>query len=301
MTVPLTWAAVLAWVAAAAVAAGGARAARRRAAARRRLERMQPPRLRPGGEPGTRRPAGGRLAPRIGLVLASPAQRRVWHERLGQAGWAGTPEAFLGRVALVSTAATVVCLLLFAVWRIPWPRAVAAAVAAGILVALLLLVHLRTLADRRRAALVQELPDVFDFLAVSMAAGLTFDATLAHVVPQLEGVAQQELRRVLDDMRVGMTRREALDALAARTGLAELERLAALVAQADTLGRGLSETLRSEAARMRGARLTEARTRAGRLPIRMTFPIVLFLFPALYVILLGPALLDLLHAVGGRL
>jgi tight adherence protein C len=299
VTVSLAEAAVAAWLAVAAVAAGGAWAARREAAARRRRERM-----RPGGTQVRRsgaRDAAGALAAWMGRILTSPRQRRVWQERLDQAGWTATPEGFLGRVVLTGVASAVLALVLFIVWHIAWSRAVSAAFLAGVLVGLIRLAHLRTLADRRRAALLQDLPDVFDFLAVSMAAGLTFDATLAHVVPQLEGVAQQELRRVQDDMRVGMTRREALDALAGRTGLQELERLAALVAQADTLGRGLSETLRAEAARMRAARLTEARMRAGRLPVRMTFPIVLFLFPALYVILLGPALLDLLHAVGGRL
>jgi tight adherence protein C len=296
----LPWAAVAAWVATAAVAGGAARDARRRAAAQHRLTRMRPRPAPPAGEPKTGRAPWDALAGRIGRMVASPARRRIWQARLGQAGWTGTPEGFLGRVVLLSTAAAGLALLLFGVWRVPWSRAGVGAGVVGVLVAVLLPVHLRTLAERRRARLLEELPDVFDFLAVSMAAGLTFDATLAHVVPQLEGVAQAELKRVLDDMRVGMTRREALDALANRTGLLELERLATLIAQAETLGRSLSEALRAEAARMRGARLLAARTRAGRLPVRMTFPIVLFLFPALYVILLGPALLDLLHAVGGH-
>jgi tight adherence protein C len=140
-----------------------------------------------------------------------------------------------------------------------------------------------------------------EFLAVSLAAGLSLDGALSYVVPHLSGVVREVFEEYLDDLRVGHSRREALQRLTQRTQTEDLERFAALIHQAEQLGSGLHEPLRQESRRLRQARLMAARERAGRLPVQITVPIVLFLLPALYVILLGPAALSVLHSLGGLL
>lgn len=284
-----------AWLAVA-VSAVGARVALRRAERERRLRRMgwsPPVRL---AHPGW----AGRLPKDVGRHLLPPGRRAAWEARLRLAGRRETPEAFIGRAGLMGAAAFLASTGLFLLLHVATAVALWGAVVVGVLAGLQLPVHLRTETERRRLVLLAQLPEVLDFLGVSLSAGLAFESALHHVVPQLDEPAAGELGRVVEDLRLGTTRRDALAALARRTGLVELDRLAALVAQADALGRGIADTLHAEAARLRETRLLEARTRAARLPVRLSLPLVAFLFPALYVVLLGPAVMDVLRVLGAR-
>jgi tight adherence protein C len=283
-----------AWLAVAACAAG-ARYALWRVLRERRLRRM-------GWSPPSRErrvPWAG-LAERLGRHLLTPRGRFRWETRLMLAGRREAAHVFVGRMALLGIATFLASLGLFSLLHAAAALTLAGAALVGGLAGLLPGSHLRTVADRRRLRLLGQLPEVLDFLGVSLSAGLAFESALQHIVPQLDDPVAGELRRVVEDLRLGTTRRDALTGLARRTGLVELDRLAGLVAQADALGRGIAESLHAEALRLRDARLMEARMRAARIPVRLSLPLVAFLFPALYVVLLGPAAMDILRVLGGR-
>ncbi|MCL6564000.1 MAG: type II secretion system F family protein [Firmicutes bacterium] len=281
---------------------GGVRA-RQEAARRQRLLRMRGPALEKA--PLRWRPQPGvwlgAAVDAVGRRLLPLCNRTSWERQLAQAHLAWSVERLLGTLALITFATGAAMLALAHFAHLPAREQWLFALVAALSVALLIPAHLRTMAQERRRALQEALPDLLEFVAVSLAAGLSLDGALSYVVPRLKGVVREVFEEYLDDLRVGHSRREALQRLTQRTQTEDLERFAALVYQAEQLGSGLHETLRQESRRLRQARLMAARERAGRLPVQITVPIVLFLLPALYVILLGPAALSVLHSLGGLL
>lgn len=155
------------------------------------------------------------------------------------------------------------------------------------------LLWLRTRVDRRQHAIVRELPDVFDMIVVSVEAGLGFEAAIARVTENTEGPLTDELRRLLLDMNLGMGRRRALQSLAARTRALPLRSLVGAIIQADQTGMGIGQVLRAQAEHLRTQRRQNAEERAMKAPLKMLFPLIFFIFPALFVVLLGPAVLSI--------
>jgi tight adherence protein C len=149
--------------------------------------------------------------------------------------------------------------------------------------------------QQRMGQLEDSLPEVFDILSVSIEAGLAFDGALRRLVQKTSGVVQQEFGRVLTDLQVGMTREQALRGLAERTKSAELNRFASLVAQSDKTGGGIGTALHIQGARIKEIRVAKVREKAASLPVKMMFPMVLFIFPSLFVAILGPGLLSILN------
>ena len=143
-------------------------------------------------------------------------------------------------------------------------------------------IHLKSQAQQRLAAIERGLPEVFDLLSVSVEAGLAFDGALKKVAENVQGPAQREFARVLSDMRLGLSRAEALQALADRTQSALLRRFAALVAQSDRTGSGVGLALQIQARDIKEYRATRAREKAASIPIKIMFPMVIFIFPALW-------------------
>lgn len=145
----------------------------------------------------------------------------------------------------------------------------------------------------RRERIRQQLPDALDLLAVSVEAGLGFDAAVAKVTDHMEGALADEFALALGEMRIGEARHEALRKLGARVPAPELGAFVRSVIQADQLGISLGRILRVQAADARLRRQAAAEERAMKAPIKMLFPTVLFIFPAMFVVILGPALLNL--------
>ncbi|MBI2914859.1 MAG: type II secretion system F family protein [Firmicutes bacterium] len=139
------------------------------------------------------------------------------------------------------------------------------------------------------------LPDVLDLLTVSVEAGLGFDSALARVVEKARGPLAEEFERVLREIRVGRPRREALRGLSERTGVEDLAVFVAAIIQADQLGVSIGKVLRIQSAELRRKRRQRAEEAAMKAPIKMLFPLLLFVFPSLFVVLLGPALIQLLN------
>ncbi|HEY5058479.1 MAG TPA: type II secretion system F family protein [Gaiellaceae bacterium] len=148
-------------------------------------------------------------------------------------------------------------------------------------------------ARRRQSILGAELPDALDLLAVSVEAGLGFDGAVAKLTQYMHGPLAQEFELTLGGMRIGESRSDALKKLAERSGTPEVSSFVRAIIQADQLGTSLGRILRVQATDARLKRQAAAEERAMKAPVKMLFPTVLFIFPAMFIVVLGPALLSL--------
>lgn len=150
----------------------------------------------------------------------------------------------------------------------------------------------------RQGAMRKALPSFLDLLTVSVEAGLGFDAALGRVSAQNEGPLAEEFQRVLQEIRMGKPRRDALRDLGGRTEVKELSSFLAALVQADQLGVSIGNVLRVQARQMRHSRRQRAEETAMKAPIKMLFPLVFFIFPSLFIVLLGPAVIQMLETFG---
>jgi tight adherence protein C len=158
---------------------------------------------------------------------------------------------------------------------------------------------LRRQISGRKRAIRRAMPDALDLLCISVEAGLAFDLALQRVTQKWDDALSREFQRVLSDMRLGRTRREALKDLAQRTGVEDVQTFTAAVIQADQLGVSMANILRLQSDQMRIRRRQRAEALAQQAPIKMLFPMVFLIFPALFVVILGPAVPRLMRAFGG--
>jgi tight adherence protein C len=140
---------------------------------------------------------------------------------------------------------------------------------------------------RRQYQIRKSLPDILDLLIVSVEAGLGFDGAMAKVVEKMKGPFPQELCRVLQEMQVGKARTPALKDMAARVQVQEVSTFVAAIYQADQLGVSMAKVLHVQAETMRIARSQRIREMAAKLPVKMLFPLVFFIFPAIFVVVIG--------------
>jgi tight adherence protein C len=147
----------------------------------------------------------------------------------------------------------------------------------------------------RREAIRAELPDALDLLAVSVEAGLGFDGAVAKLTEHMDGALAEEFSLTLGEMRIGESRHDALKKLAERSGAPEVASFSRAIIQADQLGISLGRLLRIQASDARLKRQAAAEEKAMKSPIKMLFPTVIFIFPAMFLVILGPAMLNLLE------
>lgn len=148
---------------------------------------------------------------------------------------------------------------------------------------------------QRRRHLLRALPDAIDLLSISVEAGLGFDAALNRLVEKTQNDLAFEFGRVIAEMRVGVPRREALRALAERTGIQELGIFVTAIIQAEQLGASISNVLHVQSAEMRVRRRQRAEVLAHQAPIKMLFPMAFLIFPPMFVVILGPAIPTVVH------
>jgi tight adherence protein C len=148
-------------------------------------------------------------------------------------------------------------------------------------------------AKGRRESIRADLPDALDLLAVSVEAGLGFDGAIAKLTEHMEGPLAEEFGLTLGEMRIGESRQDALKRMSERVDAPELSSFTRSIIQADQLGTSLGRILRVQAADTRLRRQAQAEEKAMKAPIKMLFPTVLFIFPAMFLIILGPAFLNL--------
>ncbi|NPA31699.1 MAG: type II secretion system F family protein [Chloroflexi bacterium] len=160
---------------------------------------------------------------------------------------------------------------------------------------------IRSRIQRRKKIIQKALPDVLDLISVCVSAGLGFDGALQQVVEKWSNEVSVEFGRVLREMQLGKTRREALRDLAERVDLPELTSFVAAVIQAEQLGVGLTKVLRIQADGMRLKRRQRAEEEARKAPIKMLFPLAFLIMPALFIVLLGPAVFILMQSALGSI
>jgi tight adherence protein C len=144
---------------------------------------------------------------------------------------------------------------------------------------------------KRQKGILLQIPDALDLLTISVRAGLGFDAALGKVVEKLKGPLVDEFRRALAEVRVGKARREALRDIVPRTEVQPLTNFIGAIIQAEQLGVSISKVLQVQSEQLRIERRQRAEEQAAKAPIKMLFPLVGCIFPSLFVVILGPALI----------
>lgn len=153
---------------------------------------------------------------------------------------------------------------------------------------------LRNRARHRQLAIWKGLPDAFDLITVSVEAGLGLDAALRHVSDKLRGPFSDEITQTLREVGMGRPRREALEDLADRVDVEDLRTFVNSVTQAEQLGTSLGRALRAQGASIRTRRRQKAEELSRKAPVKMVFPLVLFIMPTFFIVTLGPIVVNLI-------
>ena len=221
---------------------------------------------------------------------------------------AGRPFGFRAETFITFRIVCAIAGLAAAYWIVTGPLAgsIYGVAAAGFLTLVGLLLPLYIVQkgiERRHAEIRKTLPDVIDLLVVSIEAGAGLDGALGEVVERKKGALVDEFNRLLAAMRVGTSRRRAWEEMAERVNEDSLSALVASLVQAEEVGVSIGKALRAQAETVRVSRSLQVREMAATLPLKMLFPLILFIFPTLYVVLLGPGLLgltDILNVLAGE-
>jgi tight adherence protein C len=151
----------------------------------------------------------------------------------------------------------------------------------------------------RQHAILLQIPDALDLLTISVRAGLGFDAALGKVVEKLIGPLTDEFRRALAEVRMGKARRDALRDIVPRTEVTPLTNFVGAIIQAEQLGVSISKVLQVQSEQLRIERRQRAEQMAAQAPIKMLFPLVGCIFPSLFVVILGPAIILIIKNLAG--
>jgi tight adherence protein C len=152
---------------------------------------------------------------------------------------------------------------------------------------------------QRQQGLISALPDALDMLTIAIEAGLSFENALQEIAAKWDNQLSREFTRVLRDIGMGMSRRLALLGLSERTGVQDIVSFVASLNQAEELGVSIGRVLSVQAEELRVRRRQRAQERANQAPIKMMFPLVFLIFPAIFAVLLGPAVPLLFQSIGG--
>jgi tight adherence protein C len=154
--------------------------------------------------------------------------------------------------------------------------------------------------QKRQDRIPRALPDALDMLTICVDAGLAFDAALAQVARHSRGPLAAEFARVLQEMQIGKSRTEALRSMGQRTTSPELRAFISAMIQSGELGVPIAHVLREQAKEMRVRRRQRAEGQAQKVPVKITFPLILCLFPALILVIIGPGIIQISHALFGN-
>lgn len=213
-----------------------------------------------------------------------------------------TATTFLGQIGFLGVVCPVVCTVLFILLM----KKVAISLLLGISLSAILIVmqtnKISTATKARQKSIRKNLPFALDLLTISVDAGLGFDSAVDKVVLNMDGPISDEFKRLLAEMRIGKPRKDALREMIARTEVEELSEFVVAIIQADQLGIGLSKLLKVQAKQMRVKARQKAQEQANKAPVKMLIPMVMFIFPCIFIVLLGGAvftIMDALKEMGG--
>ncbi|ALE07600.1 secretion system protein [Arthrobacter sp. ERGS1:01] len=148
--------------------------------------------------------------------------------------------------------------------------------------------------QERQQSIQLELPDTLDQMLIAVEAGLGFESAMARAALNGKGPMAEELTRTLQDMQMGRPRRESYQALADRTTVPELKSFVRAVVQADIYGISIAKVLRTQAKQLRVGRRQRAEEKAMKLPVLVLFPLLFFIFPTLFIVIMGPAVINII-------
>ena len=154
-------------------------------------------------------------------------------------------------------------------------------------------------ASKRQKEIRKAMPDTIDLLTISVEAGLGFDAALAQVVKNVPGPLSEEIARMLQEMQIGVTRAEALRHLNDRTDVPELDGFVLSMIQADKYGVGVAKVLRAQSTELRQKRRQRAEEVAQKVPLKLLFPMIFLVLPALFIVILGPGAINVFETFFG--
>lgn len=160
-------------------------------------------------------------------------------------------------------------------------------------------VSLHSKSEKRKKEITSALPDMLDLLYVSVEAGLAFDMGMKRTAEKTKGPLSEEMNRAMDDISKGRNREDALRGIANRTKVDDITSFVTSIIQAEKLGSNISNVLRVQSVTMRQMRRQRAQEVAAKIPVKMLFPLVFFLFPALFVVILGPAVINIIETMVG--
>ncbi|GAA1523920.1 type II secretion system F family protein [Nocardioides humi] len=160
--------------------------------------------------------------------------------------------------------------------------------------------YLYNKAAHRADQIKRSLADAVDLLTISVEAGLGFDAAVQQVARNTDGPVAEEFSRVLREMQLGMSRSEALKAMGARSNVDDLHTFVGSMVQADAFGIPISQVLRVQSSEIRVKRRQYAEAKAQQVPVKIMIPLILFILPCLFIVVMGPAVLNALDAFNGK-
>ena len=153
--------------------------------------------------------------------------------------------------------------------------------------------YVKNVADKRQQQIALELPDILDQVTIGVEAGLGFDAAMARAARSSKGPMADEVNRTLSHVAAGLSRAEALRGLAARNKVPELRQFVGAILQADQYGIAMAQVLRVQSGEQRRRRRQRAEEQAMKLPVKILFPLIACIMPALFIVLVGPAALKI--------
>jgi len=239
----------------------------------------------------TLRPLASRLA-RVSQRITSPKQVSRTEQRLTMAGNPGDLRTvdFLGLKLLIAGGSGAGMFAIF-VFAHNAPFAVVASIVAAVLGFLAPEFWLSRRIRKRQHDVLMSVPDTLDLLTISVRAGLAFDGALSKVVEKTSGPLADEFRRALAEIRVGKSRRDALRDVVARTDVPALTNFIGAIIQAEQLGVPIAKVLQVQSEQLRIERRQRAEEMANKAPIKMLFPLVGCIFPSMFIVILGPAII----------
>jgi tight adherence protein C len=247
----------------------------------------------------TVRPLAARLSGGVQRIT-SPKQTNRTELRLAQAGSPGdlSTNDFLGLKAVAAIVGAVVAFLVFGILMGNLTLGLLMIVGGAAIGFFIPDFWLSRRIKARRKAILLAIPDTLDLLTISVRAGLGFDAALGKVVEKTVGPLADEFRRGLAEIRVGKARRDSLRDIVARTQVPALSNFIGAIIQAEQLGVSISKVLQVQSEQLRIERRQRAEEMAAKAPIKMLFPLVGCIFPSLFIVILGPAIILIVLNLG---
>jgi tight adherence protein C len=236
--------------------------------------------------------------PAVLRLLTTAGSRARLERSIGLAGL--TVSWPLVRVLRVRFIATAVALALAIAFVLPAPGWFRILLGAAFVIGVSFLpeVAIGSRARERQEAIRHDLADALDEITISIEAGLSLETAVSRAGEFGKGPLAEELTRTVQDMRVGFTRKEAYLALADRTSVPDLRRFARAIMQADQYGVSVGNVVRTQAKELRLKRRQRAEERAMKVPVQVLFPLMFCILPVLFIVVLGPAVINLVSVIG---